>query len=296
MNLLSLSALVHDKEASVWFLQNRGILHTSRKCKNGHSMNLVLSEMRDRWRCSKRECRYEIGLRNGTWLDGSHISYRDLIIFIYCWSQELTSIRFCKIELLLSEKTIVDYNNYLREVCAAYLLRNPKQIGGLNKTVEIDESLFSRRKNNMGRILPQKWVFGGICRESGKCFLFAVTDKTSLTLLPIISKCILPGSTIISDKWGAYNDIAKLPNNYRHLIVNHSEHFVDPISGAHTQTIESNWRIAKSRNKRQNGTSREMLDSYLCEYMWRKELGGIDAFDKILRDIVDYWPPETDSI
>ena len=33
--------------------------------------------------------------------------------------------------------------------------------------VEIDESLFVRRKN-VGRTLPQQWVFAGICRENEK--------------------------------------------------------------------------------------------------------------------------------
>jgi hypothetical protein len=38
-------------------------------------------------------------------------------------------------------------------------------IGGAGLTVEIDESLFSKSKNN-GHILPEQWVFGGICQET----------------------------------------------------------------------------------------------------------------------------------
>ena len=136
-------------------------------------------------------CRQDIGLRKGTWFEGSRVSFRQIVLFIYCWAKELTSIKFCEEELDLCKESAIDWNMYLREVCADTLLNNPVVIGGQNHTVEIDESLFTRRKSHQGRILPQQWVFGGICRETGECFLFPVADRSAATLIPVITQPVL---------------------------------------------------------------------------------------------------------
>ena len=63
----------------------------------------------------------------------------------------MTSIDFCERELEIDKNTVVDWNNFLRELCAAEIIANPIAIGGPNTTVEVDESLFARRKNHHGR-------------------------------------------------------------------------------------------------------------------------------------------------
>lgn len=85
MNLLSLAALCHDEKSTVEFLQNRGILHSTRHCNNNHAMNLSFSS-KIRWRCRIRGCRHEKGKRVDTWLQGSRLPLRKIILFIYCWS------------------------------------------------------------------------------------------------------------------------------------------------------------------------------------------------------------------
>lgn len=64
-------------------------------------------------------------------------------------------------------------------------------------TVEIDESLMSKRKNNVGRVLAEKWMFGGICRETKSRFALIVADRTSTTLVKAIETFIAPGTHII---------------------------------------------------------------------------------------------------
>ena len=253
-------------------------------------MTLSLRDKGDRWRCSVRGCRREVGLRKDTWLQNSNLPYRTVVLFMYAWSKELTSMDYCKHELDIGHTSVVDWSNFLREVCAADLLANPVVIGGPGTTVEVDESLFSRRKNHQGRVLPQKCVFGRICRETRESFMYAVPDRSARTLLPIIQASIAPGTTIMSDMWAAYGGIAAM--GFAHLQVNHTYHFVDPNTGEHTQNVENSWKNAKKRNKRQHGTHRAMLESYLCEWMWHQRNKNNDLFDQIITDIVTHFPPQ----
>lgn len=290
VNFLELSELVRDNAESIRFLQNHGIIHAHRFCRNGHAMKLYVGGHETKWRCNISNCRQSIRIKSGTWLEGCHLDLRDIILFIYCWSQEYNSIKFCKKELNINcNHTIVDYSNFLREVCAAKLLHNPIMIGGPGLHVQIDESLFVRRKYNVGRVAREQWVFGGVCEETKESFLYAVDNRSAASLIPIIQQTIRPGTTIISDLWRAYNVINAI--GYNHLTVNHSINFVDPITGANTNRIEGLWNQAKAKNRKRWGTHRSMIDSYMCEFMWRSRFAGVDSFESILRDIAITFPP-----
>jgi len=151
--------------------------------------------------------------------------------------------------------------------------------------------LFTKLKNNCGRVLPQQWIFGGICRETKETFLVKVPDRSFATLMSKIHQNIEKGITVYSDCWRAYNAIQD--NGYQHFTVNHSYNFVDSSTHAHTQNIERLWGSAKCRNKRHRGTARHHLKSYLAECKWRNTHNE-DQFNVLLHCIAKHWPPKID--
>lgn len=62
-------------------------------------------------------------------------------------------------------------------------------------------------KYHKGKHVEGRWVFGGVERETGKCFLIPVPDRRAETLIRLIQHWIKPGTTIISDCWKAYNSL-----------------------------------------------------------------------------------------
>ena len=66
-----------------------------------------------------------------------------------------------------------------------------------------------------------------------------VHRRDTATLIPIIQEYVRPGSIIHSDGWLAYQVLAQL--GYDHRVVVHADNFVDPITGVHTNGVESFW-------------------------------------------------------
>ena len=170
------------------------------------------------------------------------------------------------------EHTIVNWYNFCREICELALLHSPQgpKIGGPRKIVEIDESKFGKRKFHRGRRVEGVWVFGGIEQGLHNVFLTCVPDRTRNTLEDIILRFILPETKVISDCWVAYNTESLERYGYIHETVNHSRHFRDPVTGAHTNTIEATWGAVK-RSLPRYGTSKDLYATYFVEYIWRRK-------------------------
>ncbi|VDD88175.1 unnamed protein product [Enterobius vermicularis] len=170
----------------------------------------------------------------------------------------------------ISSTIIVSYFKAFRYVCVSYFNARPVKLNGPGKVVGIDETVLACRKNNKGKLFPHQWCFGGIGMDSNECFIVAVEYRDAATLVPLVRQYILSGTTVMSDKWAAYDGSQDLPERYQHLTVNHKLHFIDPLSGACTNTIESLWQKFKKGHKERYGTLRTLLDRCHSQFMWKK--------------------------
>jgi transposase-like protein len=62
-------------------------------------------------------------------------------------------------------------------------------------------------KYNRGKYVDEQWVFGGVERGTGRCFLVVVKDRSEAKLLELIIKWIFTSTIILSDCWKAYSNI-----------------------------------------------------------------------------------------
>ena len=132
-------------------------------------------------------------------------------------------------------------------------------------------------------------MFGVAEEGSQKVVVFRVPDRTRETLVQrIITTHILPGTIIYFDQFTQYIPLNQL--GYIHLSVNHCKNFVDPDSGAHTNTIEGVWALIKKKLKWMCGTLSEYIPSYLDEFTRYRNFGKNQAFELLLEDIAEQFP------
>ena len=145
-----------------------------------------------------------------------------ILEIMYSYLLETATCRSLHREIGIESEAITNWQNFIRDDFAEYLLRHPVVIGGDGRTVEIDESAFLRKKHNIGREVRTQWVFGGTDTTTHEGFLVAVPQQSAVTLLPILQQYVRPGTTVVCDLWRAYNTISNL--GYQHLTVKQCEH------------------------------------------------------------------------
>ena len=150
---------------------------------------------------------------------------------------------------------------------------------------------FSLQHNRGRRARDDVWVFGVLSTEHSPCrgYFQVVHSRDRATLTQILQRVLLPGSEVHSDDWGAYRNLAHhVPNVTVHRTVVHRANFVDPLTGIHTQEIESAWSRLKYYIKREKGIRALDVQDFLNEEMWRQWRGLDSVFQNVITLITRY--------
>ena len=118
------------------------------------------------------------------------------------------------------------------------------------------------------------WVLGCVQRDTGAFRLEVCPGnrRNKETLEGLVQKYVEPGTTIYTDLWRGYNGLSTL--GYSHGTVNHSTNFVDPVTGVHTQQIESHWRALKRRMSR-GGIKQKNFPEHFAEFVYFKRKADV---------------------
>jgi ISXO2-like transposase domain len=269
--LFDINNILFSEIECIDFLLEEDILYKQATCPRRREP-MVRDDKR--WRCPKRPCRRSVSIFRHTLFFDCHIPCNKVLLVGYLWLARTTSLVIQRLTGH-SAATIARLLCLFRQLVASDLDERTEgeghMIGGEDIIVEIYESKFHNPHTNDPRINARVgWVFGGVERTAERhVFVERVEDRSADTLLAVIRRRVRPGSIILSDCWSAYDNIqAEL--GLEHWQVNHSHTFVDPLTGAHTNTIEGTWHGLKlAVPQRQRAETK--IDGYLLEFMWRRE-------------------------
>ena len=123
-----------------------------------------------------------------------------ILLMMYCWCCDMPQHLICREADMLLGHTVVDWSNFFRDEAENYVERQSREIGGMDLngeaiTVEIDESKFFHRKYHRGQWRQGHWVFGGIERESGKCFWWKLLIALQIRWKLKLGNTFYPGLT-----------------------------------------------------------------------------------------------------
>ena len=252
--------LVEETLPVIIWMKDKELIPPERKCSAclfDMGWRKYHSNDGDAWICRNKECssyKNTVSIRKDSIFENSKIKLQIWLHLIHCWCIGLTEKATTELTNV-SRRSVQEVYGAFRMACSRHFANNPIKLGGPGKIVQIDESCFSSKpKYNRGRSKPQLWVFGLVDTSTtpGVGYMEIVERRDEATLLPIIRKVTRSGTTIHSDEWKAYINIAsKL--EFHHQTVNHTLHFVDPETHVHTQNIESYWNKHKHNIKMMHG-------------------------------------------
>jgi len=277
-----------DKIRLMKFLCDSNLINRRRRCLH-RNCRRYMCLIRDRssadhfrFRCPK--CKSLQSVRKGSFFEQTRLTIPQALYITCCWACKVP-VKSASFMSNVCDRSVSLWYAFLREKCSESLMTTPNySFGGPGVVVQIDESLVAKRKYNVGHLVQPQWVFGLYDTSTKLGHIQLVDDRSAGTLIPIIQRCVRPGTTIFSDQWSAYRGLQSL--GYVHHTVNHSQNFIDPNTGTCTNAIEAYWSRVKRNIKLHWLSRRDQLPLRIDEFLWRDRLPTrkyCEAFNEMLR-------------
>lgn len=271
-------------ERTVLWLQEKNYLHPTRICPKCQSTNMNVHVKNEyvQFKCTK--CCTTRSVFKNTILYNHHKKIQDLLDLFYFWSLDLVQMQVAYQANTLSHDTASHWFRKLNQLCVR-IIRSESvngKIGGVGHRVQIDESKFSKRKHEVGRVVRSPWIVGGIDMTTREVFFVETYFRDANTLRNIIYNHVEEGSIIHTDFWRGYANLFEA--GFEHYTVNHSNWFVDPETGVNTQLIENTWGVYKRKFRQRGINYRCNIEDYFLEFYFKLKYGNV-VFEKLLENL-----------
>lgn len=214
-------------------------------------------------------CGHQVYPTAGTPFDRTRTSLRDwfFVMFQFCASRNGVAAKEVERQLGVTYKTAWRMCHEIRKYMGD--LDSDDQLGGVGKIVEIDETLIGGSVSGKGSgYKGNKTCVVGMLERGGELITRVAPARHKAAMHGMINAHVLPGTTLHTDEFGGYKDIAL--NGYRHVTVNHGAGQYATKDGAGVNAIEGFWAALK---RGINGThihvSGKHLPKYLGEFEYR---------------------------
>lgn len=244
------------------------------------------SELGLNWRCTNSCCtHYEttLSLFHNSFHHNSSISVVKHLKIIYYLIKKVKQQSISEF-VGVDRKTIGNIKKKIVLLIKKYFEDNPIRLGGIGKTVQVDETKLNYNvKSHRGRG-PEApdWALTmvDISTTPARGFAKMISDRSAETLISNIEQVVRPRTHIQTDEWAGYRPLSQM-NIFSHSTITHKYNFVDPITGVHTQQVESFNNKIKTDIKTQRGVRKNLRENFLSFFSFLDTFKD-NAFEKIL--------------
>lgn len=246
-----------------------------------------------------RKCRRDTGLTVGTVMERSHTPLHIWFWAAYLVSSQTLGMSAVQFQRQLGLSRYETAFQILHKLRAGMVRPDQDRIGGNpDEHVEADETWIGGRTRGKGRGVHDKVLVSCAVevrhrkpsakprkrrngRYAGRVRLAVAPDRSAKSLCGFVEKSVTPGTLIITDDWGGYNDLEN--RGYKHLAV--AERGAPQVAEEYLPIIHLVCSNLKTWLRgTHHGVSHQHLQAYLNEFTFRfnRRFYPFNAFRSLL--------------